>query len=314
MADLGLSFAGIRLANPVMTASGTFGYGREYARFFPLNRLGAIVTKGITLEPRAGNPAPRVVETPAGMLNSIGLENPGVDRFVADELPFLREAGAPVIVNVSGHSPDEYGEVSARIDGHPGIAALEINVSCPNVDQGGMAFGVDSRAVAEVVSTCRRQTGLPLIVKLTPNVTSLIPVARAAADAGADALSLINTLLGMVIDVEARRPVLARGSGGMSGPAVRPVAVRAVHEVAGAVTLPVIGLGGIATAEDALQFIMAGASAVAVGTAFFVDPMAACRVIDGLGAWCDSHGVEWIGELVGTANPAFRGPRPGRMA
>ncbi|HEY3316432.1 MAG TPA: dihydroorotate dehydrogenase [Bacillota bacterium] len=313
MADLGLTIAGVALKNPVMTASGTFGYGREYGCFFPLNRLGAVVTKGITLEPRAGNPGPRVVETPAGMLNSIGLQNPGVDGFIADELPSMREAGVPVIVNVSGHSPAEYGEVAARLDGLEGVSALEINVSCPNVDQGGMAFGVDPRSVAEVVAGCRRRTRLPLITKLTPNVTSLAPVARAAVEAGTDAVSLINTLVGMVIDVVSRRPVLARGAGGLSGPAIRPVAVRAVYEVAAAIEVPVIGLGGIVTAEDALQFIMAGASAVAVGTALFADPLAACRVVEGLAAWCDGQGVSWIGEIVGAANPAFRGRRPGRM-
>lgn len=312
MADLGVVFAGLKLKNPVMTASGTFGYGREYGRFFALGGLGAVVTKGITLEARAGNPGPRVVETPAGMLNSIGLENPGVERFIDEELPSLRQAGAPVIVNVSGHTVDEYGEVAARLDTAGGVAALEINVSCPNVDQGGMAFGVDPATVAAVVGGCRRRTRLPLITKLTPNVTDLTVIARAAVDAGSDALSLINTLVGMVIDPVARKPVLPRTVGGLSGPAVRPVAVRAVYEVAAAVDRPIIGLGGVATAEDALQFIMAGASAVAVGTAFFVDPLAAVKVVDGLAAWCERHGVDWIGELVGAANPAFKGPRPGR--
>jgi len=313
VADLGVAFAGLTLRNPVMTASGTFGYGREYGEFFALGRLGAVVTKGITLEPRAGNPGPRVVETPAGMLNSIGLENPGVDRFVEKELPALRLAGVPVIVNVSGHTVGEYGEVAARLDGVEGVAALEINVSCPNVDQGGMAFGVDPTTVAAVVGGCRRRTRLPLITKLTPNVTDITAIARAAVDAGSDALSLINTLVGMVIDPVARKPVLPRGIGGLSGPAVRPVAVRAVHEVAAAVDRPIIGLGGVATAEDALQFIMAGASAVAVGTAFFVDPLAAVAIADGLSAWCDRYQVGWIGELVGVANPAFRGRRPGRV-
>ncbi|MHB8756432.1 MAG: dihydroorotate dehydrogenase [Bacillota bacterium] len=312
VADLGVTFAGLKLKNPVMTASGTFGYGREYGEFFPLTRLGAVVTKGITLGPRAGNPAPRVVETPAGMLNSIGLENPGVDRFIEEELPALREAGATVIVNVSGHTAAEYAEVAARLDGAEGVAALEINVSCPNVDQGGMAFGVDPAMVAAVVEGCRRRTRRPLITKLTPNVTDLTVVAQAAAEAGSDALSLINTLVGMVIDPATRRPVLPRGVGGLSGPAVRPVAVRAVYEVAAAVDVPLIGLGGVTTAEDALQFILAGASAVAVGTAFFVDPMAAVGVIEGLSDWCDRNRVEWIGELVGAANPAFKGRRPGR--
>ncbi len=310
MADLGLGLAGLRLKNPVMTASGTFGYGREYGDFFDLGRLGAVVTKGITLEPRVGNPGPRVVETPSGMLNSIGLENPGLDHFLEVDLPWLTGFGVPVIVNVVGHTAAEYAEMARRLDGRPGVAALEANISCPNVREGGLSFGADPVTARGLVAGMRRATSLPLIVKLTPNVTDITLLARSAVDAGADALSLINTLVGMAIDPETARPVLARGTGGLSGPAVKPVALAMVYRVAAAVPVPVIGMGGIFTGRDAVEFLMAGASAVAVGTAVFVHPGRPVRVAEEIAGFMAGHGYTEVGEMVGRANPGFAGRRP----
>ena len=304
--DLSTQIAGLRLKNPVLVASGTFGFGREYSDLIDLNRLGGVVTKGLTLRPLAGNPPPRVVETPAGMLNAIGLQNPGVDVFIREELPWLAQFDVAVIANVAGHAVEEYGEVAARLDGAPGVAGLEINISCPNVKEGGMAFGVDPATAAAVTASVRRRTRLPVIVKLSPNVTKVETIARAVVDAGADALSLINTLVGMVIDVDRRRPLLANGTGGLSGPAVRPVAVRMVYEVAQALAVPIVGLGGITCARDALEFIMAGASAVAVGSALFRDPQTPIKVIDGLADYLNRHGGGSIADLVGVANPGFR--------
>lgn len=299
--DLSIDLAGIRLRTPVMTASGTFASGREFADFLDLGRLGAIVTKGVSLEPWRGNASPRIAETPAGMLNSIGLQNPGVEAFCAKDLAWLADnaADTPVIVNVSGHSAEEYARVVERLDREPVVAAFEINISCPNVDAGGMAFGTDCAEAAAVVSACRRATARPLIVKLSPNVTDIALIARSVQDAGADAVSLINTLLGMSIDVDTLRPRLSRVVGGLSGPAVKPVALRMVWQVARAVDIPVIGMGGITSPEDAAEFMLAGATAVAVGTANFTDPTTTMRVTDGLAEICRRHGLQRASELTG---------------
>lgn len=297
--DLSVEIAGIAMQNPVTVASGTFGYGTEYAPYLDCSSLGAIVTKAVTLEPRAGNPPPRVRETPAGMLNAIGLQNPGVDVFIAEKLPALCGFGVPVIVNISGRSVEEFTTLAARLGATEGVSAVEVNVSCPNVAEEGMHFGVSASLTGELVAEVVAACAVPVVVKLSPNVTDITEIAVAAAEAGARALSLINTLLGLSIDVERRRPHLGNVTGGLSGPAIRPVAVRMVHEVARAVDLPIIGMGGILTAADALQFILAGATAVAVGTANFVDPAAAHAVVDGLADYCRRHGVGRITELIG---------------
>jgi dihydroorotate dehydrogenase (NAD+) catalytic subunit len=291
------------LRNPVMTASGTFGSGREYADFVDLSRLGALVTKGVSLHRWEGNDSPRIAETPSGMLNSIGLQNPGAEAFCAGDLVWLSEQNVPVIVNIPGHTVDEYAAVARRLDAEPAVSALEVNISCPNVDAGGMAFGTSCAAAAEVVRAVRAACSKTLIVKLSPNVTDITEIARAVEAEGADAVSLINTLLGMAIDTSAFRPLLARGAGGLSGPAIKPVAVRMVWQVARAVGIPVIGMGGIASAEDAVEFMLAGASAVAVGTANFVDPTATMRVIDGLEGFCADRGIEHVSALTGAAWP-----------
>ncbi len=296
--DLSVEIAGVRLQNPVMSASGTFGYGLEFAPYLDLRRVGAIVTKAVTLEPRDGNPPPRIRETPAGVLNAIGLQNPGVQVFLAEKLPALRDYGVPVIVNVSGSTAEETAEL-ARILTVDGIAALEVNVSCPNVENEGMHFGTDCDLTAELTAAVVGATSLPVIVKLSPNVTDIVSIALAAQEAGAHALSLINTLLGMSIDVDRRRPHLGNITGGLSGPAIRPVAVRMVWQVAEAVEVPVIGMGGILNARDALEFILAGATAVAVGSANLVEPTSIQRVIDGLSEYCSAHGIERITDLVG---------------
>lgn len=299
--DMRVHIGTLELRNPVMTASGTFGSGREYADFFDLARLGAVVTKGVSLESWAGNPGPRIVETPSGMLNSIGLQNPGVEAFCAKDLPWLASRDVPVIVNVVGHRADEYAAVAERLERETGVHALEVNISCPNVDAGGMAFGTTCPAAAEVVRLVRAVSTKTLIVKLSPNVTDVTEVARAVEAEGADAVSLINTLLGMVIDTHTCKPVLSRGVGGLSGPAVRPVAVRMVWQVAQAVSIPVIGMGGITCAQDAAEFLLAGASAVAVGTANFMDPTTAVGVVDGLERFCLERGVDRVTDLVGAA-------------
>jgi dihydroorotate dehydrogenase (NAD+) catalytic subunit len=286
-----------------MVASGCFGYGLEYARTIDIQRLGAIVCKGTTLRPRAGNPTPRLAETPAGMLNSIGLQNPGVEAVIAEYAPVWEGWEVPVIVNIAGDTVEEYAELARRLDEVPGVAGLEVNISCPNVAAGGMVFGVDPAAAAAVTRAVRQATTLPVIVKLTPNTANVAGVARAVVEAGADAVSLINTLRGMVMDVAARRPVLARGIGGLSGPAVRPVALAMVYEVAGAVDVPIIGLGGITTAHDALEFLLAGATAVQIGTACFVNPQAPLHVLDGIADWLRQSGVGCIGEIVGAGRP-----------
>lgn len=300
--DLRVSIGSLELRSPVMPASGTFGSGREYADLVDLSRLGAIVTKGVSLEPWPGNPQPRIVETASGMLNSIGLQNPGVEAFCANDLPWLAAQGLAVIVNVSGHSVDEYVAVAKRLDREPAVSALELNVSCPNVDAGGMQFGTSCEAAASVTAAVRATTSKPLVVKLSPNVGDIAAIARSVEGAGADAVSLINTLLGMAIDVETQRPVLARRVGGLSGPAIKPVALRMVWDVYEAVRVPVIGMGGIASAHDAVEFMLAGATAVAVGTANFVDPAAMTRILDGVEAYCRERGVARVADLVGAAH------------
>ena len=299
--DLSVTIGSLHLRNPVMTASGTFASGREFADFMDVGRLGAVVTKGVSLEPWAGNASPRIAETASGMLNSIGLQNPGVEAFVAKDLAWLAEhaADTPVVVNVSGHSIAEYVGVIERLESEPGVSAYEVNISCPNVDAGGMAFGTDCVPAAAVTSACRGATNRPLIVKLSPNVTDVVAIARSVEDAGADAVSLINTLLGMAIDAGTRRPKLARIVGGLSGPAIKPVALRMVWQVAQAVRVPVIGMGGIMTGEDAVEFMLAGATAVAVGTANFVDPTSAIRVIAGIAEYCHEQGVGRAKDLIG---------------
>lgn len=298
--NLQVSLAGIEMKNPVMVASGTFGYGEEYSQFMDLKQLGAIVTKSITLLPRVGNRPPRIIETPAGMLNAIGLQNVGIERFISEKMPFLREAGVPVIASISGEEIGEYVELAAGLNDVGGIAGLELNISCPNVAKGGMMFGADPRVTNDLVSAVRRATGLPLIAKLSPNVTSIVEIAAAAEEAGSDAISLINTLLGMTIDIHTRQPKLANITGGLSGPAIRPVAVRMVWQVAGAVDIPVIGMGGIMTVEDALEFIIAGAKAVALGTANFINPLAALEIISGIEDFMIRNDIRNVSDLVGS--------------
>jgi len=299
--DLRVTIGSLELRNPVVTASGTFASGREFADFVDLSRLGAIVTKGVSFEPWAGNASPRIAETASGMLNSIGLQNPGVEAFIAKDLAWLAEKAptTPVIVNVSGHTAEEYVRVIERLERESSVAGYEVNISCPNVDAGGMAFGTDCVATAQVTAACRAATKRTLIVKLSPNVSDIASIALGVESAGADAVSLINTLLGMAIDATTRKPKLARIVGGLSGPAIKPVALRMVWQVAGAVSIPVIGMGGIMDSTDAAEFLLAGATAVAVGTANFVDPTATVRVVDGLTEYCRRHGVRRVAELVG---------------
>jgi len=292
---------GLRLQNPVMTASGTFGYGTEYSRLFDIQRLGAIVCKGTTLEPREGNPQPRLVETASGMLNSIGLQNIGVDALIKEMAPLWAGWQVPVIVNIAGETTGEYAELASRLDGVAGISAIEVNISCPNIKAGGAEFGADPGPAAEVTAAVRQATSLPLLIKLTPNTADIAEVAVAVAGAGADAISLINTLKGMAIDITRRRPLPGNITGGLSGPAIKPVALYMVYEVAGAVKVPVVGGGGIATAEDAIEFIMAGASAVQVGTASFTNPRAALDVLEGIERFMEKEGIKDIGELIGAA-------------
>jgi dihydroorotate dehydrogenase (NAD+) catalytic subunit len=297
--DMTVNLAGLELRNPVMTASGTFGYGREFADYVELEKIGAFVTKGLSLKPRPGNPTPRIVETPGGMLNAIGLQNVGIDAFIAEKVPFLRTVRTPAIVNFFGSTPEEYAEMACRLDGIPEVAGLEVNISCPNVKQGGIVFGTDPACAGQVVSACRRATSKPLIVKLSPNVTDVVTMARACADAGADVLSLINTLTGMAVDLKSRKPVLANITGGLSGPAIKPVALRMVWQVSRAVSLPIIGIGGIMNATDALEFILAGASAVQVGTASFITPSAAQEIAQGMERWLAENNVSRVSDLIG---------------
>jgi len=287
------------LRNPVMTASGTFGYGQEFAQYVDLEKIGAFVTKGLSLKPRAGNPTPRIVETPGGMLNAIGLQNVGIDAFIEKKVPFLRTVNTPAIANFFGNTIDEYVEMARRLDAIAEVAALEVNISCPNVKQGGIVFGTDPQCAFDVISACREATVKPLIAKLSPNVTDVVVMAKACEDAGADALSLINTLTGMAIDLGKRRPVLANITGGFSGPAIKPVALRMVWQVARAVKLPIIGIGGIMNAIDALEFILAGATAVQVGTASFINPGAAQEIAEGIEAWLVENNVADVKSLIG---------------
>jgi dihydroorotate dehydrogenase (NAD+) catalytic subunit len=298
--NLGVEIAGIKLRNPVMPASGTFGYGEEYAPFLDMEKIGAIVTKGLSLKPKAGNPTPRIAETTSGMLNAIGLQNVGIDAFIKHKMPYLRTVNTPVIANFFGNTLEEYGEVARRLNDIPEIAAAELNISCPNVKQGGIVFGTDPQAASEVVTLVRKNLQKPLIVKLTPNVTDITVVARAVEEAGADAISCINTLTGMSVDVHTRKPRIANTTGGLSGPAIRPVAVRMVHQVVQAVSVPVIGIGGIARPMDALEFLIVGATAVQVGTANFVDPTAMLTIIDGIEEFCIDEGIDDIHQLIGS--------------
>lgn len=296
---LAVSIGGLEMKNPVTTASGTFAAGREYSDFVDVSALGAVTTKGVSLNGWEGNASPRIAETPSGMLNSIGLQNPGVQHLIEGDLAWLRSVGATTIVNVSGHSFDEYVNVISALEETDLVDAYEINISCPNVDAGGMTIGTDPASVEKVVAMCRDTTKRPMIVKLTPNVTDITEIARAAEAAGADALSLINTLLGMAIDAERRKPQLARVVGGLSGPAVKPVALRMVWETHKAVSVPLLGMGGISNGTDAVEFLLAGATAVAVGTANFVNPEATMDVIDGISDYCERHGVLDVTELIG---------------
>ena len=305
--DLSLQIGSLRLKNPIIAASGCFGYGVEYADVVDLSALGALVTKGLFLEPREGHPAPRIVETPSGMLNAIGLQGIGAKRFIEEKMPELRARGATVIVNVCGTTVHEYVEVSRLLSDAEGVAAIELNISCPNIKEGGIQFGCSLNGTFDVVSAVRKATRLPVIPKLTPNVTDVASFARAAEEAGADAVSLVNTFLAMVIDVETRKPAISNGVGGLSGPAIRPIAVRMVNECHRLVKIPVIGMGGIADARDALEFIIAGAAAVQVGTANFVDPFIWTKLLDGIRDYGRRHDIERVGDLVGTVEyPADR--------
>lgn len=296
---ISIEIAGLKLRNPVMTASGTFGYGSEFAPYMDMERLGAIVVKGLSLNPREGNPPPRIVETPCGMLNAIGLQNVGVEGFIKEKLKFLRKIKTPVIANVFGETIEEYSEVTRMLEDSSGVAAVEVNISCPNVKKGGIVFGTDPVEASRVVTAVRRSTQLPVITKLSPNVTDIKVMVKAVEESGADAISLINTITGMAIDVERRVPLLATKTGGLSGPAIRPVAVRMVWEAKKVATVPLIGIGGIVTANDALEFIIAGASAVQVGTANFITPDASLKILDGITDYVSRHKTS-VRDLVGS--------------
>jgi len=299
MAKLEVNIGALKLKNPVMTASGTFGYGLEFQDFVPLEEIGGIIVKGTTLKPREGNDYPRMAETASGMLNCVGLQNKGVDYFCEHIYPQIKDIDTNMIVNVSGSSPEDYAECAARVDVLENIPAIELNISCPNVHDGGMAFGVTCAGAESVVKAVRERYHKTLIVKLSPNVTDITEIARAVEAAGADSVSLINTLMGMAVDIEKRKKVLSIGTGGLSGPCVKPVALRMVYQVAKAVKIPVIGLGGIMTAEDAIEFLMCGASAIEIGTANFIDPAVTMKVRDGISDWLDRHGVAAVSDIVG---------------
>jgi dihydroorotate dehydrogenase (NAD+) catalytic subunit len=287
------------MRNPVMTASGTFGYGEEFSSYVDLEKIGAIITKGLSLKPRAGNPTPRIVETPGGMLNAIGLQNVGVEAFIAEKVPYLRTVATPVIVNLFGNTLEEYGDLAFRLDRVTEVAGVEVNISCPNVKHGGIVFGTDPKAAYEVVKLVRESTIKPVIVKLSPNVTDIVAMANACADAGADALSLINTLTGMAVDLQKRRPILANITGGLSGPAIKPVALRMVWQVAKAVKIPIIGIGGIMSASDALEFMLVGATAVQIGTANFLDPSAAQTIARDMEQYLIDNNIADVKSLIG---------------
>ncbi|MCH3981083.1 MAG: dihydroorotate dehydrogenase [Prevotella sp.] len=300
MADLNVKINRLHLKNPVMTASGTFGYGLEFADLVPIDQIGGIIVKGTTLHAREGNDYPRMAETASGMLNCVGLQNKGVDYFCEHIYPQIKDIPTQMIVNVSGSSPEDYAECAARIDALEKIPAIELNISCPNVKQGGMAFGVTCEGAASVVSAVRKRYHKTLIVKLSPNVTNVADIARTCEAEGADSVSLINTLMGMAIDIEKRQPLLSIGTGGLSGPAVKPVALRMVWQVAKAVKIPVIGLGGICNAKDAIEFLMAGATAIQIGTANFLDPAVTLKVRDGINQWLDAHGCQSVYDIIGS--------------
>ncbi|MFH0784802.1 MAG: dihydroorotate dehydrogenase [Pseudomonadota bacterium] len=297
--DLRVNIGSLEIANPVMTASGTFGYAREFEQLMNLHRLGAVIVKGISLYPRAGNPPPRIVETACGMLNAIGLQNVGVDRFITEKMVYLQGLNVPVIVNILGDSLAEYEEITSRLAGVPGVAGIEVNISCPNVKKGGVAFGTDPAMAAAVTGAVKKKADVPVMVKLSPNVSDITVIARAVEDAGADAISLINTLIGMAIDLSTRRPALANIIGGLSGPAIKPVALRMVYQVAQTVSVPVIGIGGIESAEDALEFMLAGATAVQIGTANFTNPRASEEIVDGIGAYAVAEKLSSIRSIIG---------------
>lgn len=302
MADLSVKVAGVDLKNPVIPASGVFGYGREYEEFYPLSKLGGIATKGTTGQLRTGNLSPRIAETPMGMLNSVGLQNPGIDKFIETELPNLMTKDTVIIANIAGSTPEECAEVAAKLD-KTDVHMIELNISCPNVKQGGAAFGVSCEGASAVTALVRKNTKKPLIVKLSPNVTDIASIAKAVEAEGADAVSLINTLLGMRIDIKSRRPILRNNCGGMSGPAIFPIAVRMVWQVSNAVNIPVIGMGGISSGRDAIEMMMAGASAVQVGAAIITNPFAPINIIDEMNEFLDENGIKSVSEIIGTVQP-----------
>jgi dihydroorotate dehydrogenase (NAD+) catalytic subunit len=302
--NLSVQIGTLKLQNPVLVASGTFGYGVEYSELIDLNQLGAVVVKGIRLGPVRGNPTPRTVEVASGLINAIGLQGPGVDGFIKKYWPFLKLLKVPTIINIWGTTVEEYAEVARRFDALGGVGALELNVSCPNIKEGGAQFGTDVKLLGEVVAACRQSTRLPLITKLSPNVVSIAPYARAAEDAGSDALSIMNSYPAMAIDIKTRKPSLGNVTGGLTGPCIKPIAIKLVWEAAAAVKIPIIGMGGIQTAADAIEFLMAGATAVAVGTATFYEPRTAVQVIAGVREFMQSHGIEDVRELVGSVRAA----------
>ncbi len=302
MADLSVNVAGVEFKNPIIPASGVFGYGREYEEFYPLSKLGGIATKGTTGTLRTGNPSPRIAETPAGMLNSVGLQNPGIDTFIEKELPNLLTKDTVILANIAGSTPEECAEVAAKLD-KTDVHMIELNISCPNVKQGGAAFGTSCTSAEAVTAAVRKATSKPLVVKLSPNVTSIVEIAKAVESAGADALSMINTLLGMRIDVRTRRPVLHNNVGGLSGPAILPVAVRMIWQTANAVSIPIIGMGGVSTGEDAIELMMAGASAVQVGAAIFTDPYAPIKIVDEMNTFLDENKIASVKDIIGTVKP-----------
>ena len=302
MADLRVNIGALQLKNPVMTASGTFGYGLEFQDFVPLDQLGGIIVKGTTLHPREGNDYPRMAETAMGMLNCVGLQNKGVDYFAEHIYPQIKDIDTNWIVNVSGSSPEDYAECAARIDALERVPAIELNISCPNVKDGGMAFGTTCLGAESVVRAVRERYHKTLIVKLSPNVTNIADIARAVEAAGADSVSLINTLMGMAVDIEKRKKVLSIGTGGLSGPCIKPVALRMVYQVAHSVSVPVVGLGGIMTAEDAIEFLMCGATAIEIGTANFIDPAVTIKVRNGINDWLDRHGCQSVKDIIGAIN------------
>jgi dihydroorotate dehydrogenase (NAD+) catalytic subunit len=302
--NLSIQIGKLTLQNPVMVASGTFGYGAEYSELIDLNQLGAVVVKGIRIEPVRGNPTPRTVEVASGLINAIGLQGPGVDGFIKKYWPFLKQLKVPAIINIWGTTVEEYAEVARRFDALGGVGALELNVSCPNIKEGGAQFGTNVKLLGEVVAACRQATRLPLITKLSPNVVSIAPYARAAEEAGSDALSIMNSYPAMAIDIETRKPSLGNVTGGLTGPCIKPIAIKLVWEAAAAVKIPIIGMGGIQTAADAIEFLMAGATAVAVGTATFYEPQTAVQVIAGMREFMQRHGIEDVRELVGSIRAA----------